>query len=201
MKITVFLITAVLFFSSVGFAQQEILMNSGEQRTAYEVKIDDQRNVLFYTDKKGKVKWEDLEDVFSLTRTDSVHIIFYKADCEDVCFKTHQMREYLNGYAAGEQESAFWPFIFGAATGSGFSYVLVNAGLSVLAPLPPAVNAMIFGSIRPKPENFEALDAYKDNEHYTEGYIQRIKRKRTVYSILGGAVGILGGGAGAILLK
>lgn len=188
-------------FSSVGFGQQKILMNSGEKKSAYEVKIDDKRNVLFYTDKKGKVKWEDLEDVFSLTREDSVHIIFYKADCEDVCFKTHQMREYLQAYAAGEQENAVWPFIFGVAAGSGFSYVLVNAGLSVLAPLPPAVNAMIFGSIRPKPENFEALDAYKDNEHYTEGYIQRVKRKRTIYSILGGAVGILGGGAGAILLK
>ena len=182
-------------------AQQTILLNSGEKKTAYRTSIDDKQDILFYTDKKGAVKWEYLQDVFSLTREDSVHIIFYKPDCEDVCFRIHQMRDYLTGYADANNEPAWLPFTSGLITGGGFSFYFVSVGLSVLAPLPPAANALIFGGIRPNPDNFNIHPEMQDNAHYTEGFLNGLKRRRSRSSILGGAAGLIGGATTALLLK
>lgn len=200
-RFTLLIIAMLTAMPFLIFGQQKILMNSGEVHLAYGVKVDDKQGMLFYKDKKGHVKWEFLQDVFSYQREDSVHVIFYKADCEDVCFKTEQMRQYLEGYAAAADEKTPWAFISGVGTGALSSFYFVNIGLSILAPFPPAANAVLFGAFRPKEQNFEALEAYKDNPHYTEGYLQRVKKKRTIRSIIGGAVGILGGGAAALFLK
>lgn len=201
MKKTLILMVLCVFSASIVFGQQEILMKSGRKITAYKVKLDDKQGIVFYKNKKGKIKWESMSDVFSLTREDSVHIIFYKPDCEDVCFKIDQMADFLNGFAAGKEESAIFPLITGVVVGGGSSFFIVKAGLSVLAPMPSVGNSILFGGIRPNPDNFDIPEKYKDNAHYKEGLVQSLKRKRATWSIIGGGIGIMTGVLGANLMK
>ncbi len=182
-KASIFMV--VLFFMQFyAYGQQKILMNSGEVKEAYGVKIDNKQGLLFYKNKKGHVKWELLSEVFSYQREDSVNVVFYKADCEDACFKTEQMRRYLEGYADGASEKTFGALGSGIIAGGLSGYYFTKIGLTIFVPLPPAVTAGAFGLFRPKAKNFSALDNYKDDPHYTEGYLQRVKRKRTFCNLL-----------------
>ncbi|MEA2043578.1 MAG: hypothetical protein U9N85_13635 [Bacteroidota bacterium] len=199
-KILTFIVL-LSFLSVAAWGQQEILMKSGKKITAYKVKIDDRQGTLFYKDKKGKVKWEQISDVFSLTREDEVHIIFYQPDCEDVCFKTDQMRDYLQGNAAADEKSMWFPLVSGIVFGSSSSFLLVRGGLSFLVPVPSAAYATLLGGIRPNEEKIDFPNKYQSNAHYKEGFVQGLRKRRAVYSILGGGIGIISGVFSANLVK
>jgi hypothetical protein len=185
-----------LFFNSQTHAQVNILLLSGNRVNIKDYRIDSS-GVVLYKDKHDRIHGFEQDEVFSVTRADSVEVIIYKPACTDVCFRINQMRDYLNGTADGKQEKTFWygagNFAVGAASGYLFPF---------LSPLAPAAASTVIGIVNPKVGKLNIPEQYKDNQHYIEGYTKSVKRKRVMTSILGGGVGIVVGiGVLAILTK
>ncbi len=189
--------TALFLITNIINAQQSILTKSGKKIEISDIKIDSSE-FIYYKKTNGKVKWIEAQDIFSWTRKDSVEVIFYKPDCEDVCFKISQMRDYLHGLADAKKEyKAPGALIIGFTVGavSGF---LTPAYLS---PVAPAANSIIFGATKPKEKDLKIKTDYIDNSHYLEGYKRGIRKKRTINSIVGGGVGVIVGILTAVLVS
>ncbi len=188
-KIVIFVI--LIFITSLFVsAQQSLMLNTGKRLYVSAIKIDT-TNILFYKNMKGKVKWVEMEDVFSWTREDSVEVLFYKPACTDVCFRIDQMRDYLHGKADGLEVKTTGAVITGFVVGASSGILFPVMGLTIISPVPPTINAMLFGVFRPKPEKNNIKDKYKDNIHYKEGYSGSIRRKRVISSIISGGTGLV----------
>lgn len=181
-----------LFISTIGFSQQSLMLNSGKRIYITDIKPDTS-GIIFYKNLKGKVKWIEMEDVFSWTREDSVEVIFYKPACEDVCFRIDQMRDYLHGKADGLERKTRGATVAGFVVGATSGVLLPAAGLTIISPLFPASNSIIIGLFNPKPEKNGIKEQYADNNHYKEGYTSSIKKKRIVNSIISGGAGLISG--------
>ncbi len=184
MKRSSILLLFLISFCFSVMAQQSILLVTGKRVYVSETKIDN--DLILYKTKKGKIRAFAIEEVFSLTRKDNVEVIFYKPDCEDVCFKINQMRDYLHGLADGREAKMWLPaaggFITGVAAGR-----YTNPVFSVLA---PALFSGGVALVTPKPENLDIPQKYINNEHYITGFQESTKKKRIITSLIGGGVGI-----------
>lgn len=177
---------SVIFIVDTLSAQESLLLTSGKRIDIQAVNLDSAAYV-FYKTPRGKIKALMREEVFSWTRSDSVEVIFYKPACEDVCFKTEQMRFYLNGIADAKERKYYAAFSAGLVSG-GLSGVFIP---SILAPLAPAAVAGGFGLPRPKISSFEIEEKYRENRHYAEGYTQTVRKKRILNAIIGGGIGLI----------
>jgi len=192
----VFIVLLVLYFVSKIEAQESILLLSGNRVTIKDYRIDSS-GVVLYKDKHERIHGFEQDEIFSVTRADSVEVILYQPACKDVCFRIDQMRDYLNGSADGKKEKTFWygagNFVVGATSGYLFPF---------LSPVVPAATSTLIGVVNPKIHKLNIPEQYKENQHYIEGYTKSVKRKRVMTSILGGAVGIVVGiGVLAILTQ
>ncbi len=198
-QISILISTATVLFFLINTvnAQQIILTKSGKKIEISDIKIDSSE-FIYYKKPNGKVKWIETQDVFSWTRNDSVEVIFYKPDCEDVCFKISQMRDYLHGLADAKKEfKAPGALIIGFTVGATSGFLAP----AYLSPIAPAANSIIFGTTKPKDKNLKIKPDYLDNPHYLEGYKRGIRKKRTINSIVGGGVGLIAGILAAILIS
>jgi len=196
MKLKSILLTLLVFCFVSSMAQQSILLVSGKRIYVQDTKIDNSGLVLYKTF-KGKIKAYEVDEVFSMIRKDSVEVIFYKPECEDVCFKVNQMRDYLHGLADG-REVKMW----GPMTGN---FVLsAAAGASPASPTFSVIVPVLFsggvGLVNPKIENLDIPLKYQENDHYIEGYRSSVKKKRIITSIIGGGAGLVVGIAARALL-
>lgn len=190
-KYFIFLIL-ILFISPSIYSQQSLMLNSGKRIYISDIKPDTSE-IVFYKNLKGKVKWIEMEEVFSWTREDSVEVIFYKPACEDVCFRIDQMRDYLHGRADGLERKTPYATVGGFVLGAASGVLLPAAGLTIISPLVPTANTLIIGAFNPKPPKNGIKEEYAQNSHYKEGYSSSIRKKRIVNSIIGGGAGLISG--------
>ncbi len=169
-------------------AQQNILLMNGKRIFINDSRVDSS-GIILYKNKKNKVKYLEIADVFSMTRIDSVEVIFYKPSCSEECFKVEEMRAYLTGLAFGRDKKHFVILAGSFATGTVSGYFIP----SYLSFIPSLGFSLITGAINPKDKNLDIPEKYKENKHFILGYKKGIKKKRIICSIIGGASGIISG--------
>ena len=187
----------LIFVSSFSFSQEKMLLNSGKEIEVKGVQIEDSAKVILYKNKHDKVKYVEMSEVFSWTREDGVVVIFYKPQCKDVCFKTEQMHNYLQGIADGKHgEKGYISFGIGFAMGGASGFLIPP----VYALIVPALTATGIGIVKPKEEKLKIPKKYEGNMHYMEGFKKSVRKKRVIRSIFGGLSGVIVGAVTVLIL-
>ena len=193
--ISLLILLILLAFGKVS-AQKTILLMSGNRIIPADLKVDSS-GIILYKTFKGKVKSLEQDEVFSLTRADSVEVIFYKPGSEPEEFTVEEMRDYIIGMIDGKKKKVFFSFFGSFAVGFASGIFVPN----YLAPIPVVGFSMGTGLIKVKDKNIIVPEKYNGNKHYIEGYKKGITKKRVTRSILGGSIGLITGIAVAAATK
>ncbi|OQY03911.1 MAG: hypothetical protein B6I20_04010 [Bacteroidetes bacterium 4572_117] len=182
-------------------AQNTILLISGKKLEIGEFKLSDDM-FLLYKNKKGKNKFADLRDVFSVKEQNGKETIFYNVDSTDIeSFTINQMRSFVNGsFDARSNYKNPWVITGGFVVGAGSAVAVSVVGLNtIIAPVFPALYSGGVGII--KKNKFDLPDKFKSNPHYMAGYKRAANHKRINNAIIGSGIGMALGIVAIIVFK
>ncbi len=190
-----FYLLIVLFsFSSFAKSQNTMLLVTGKKLDIGEFKLN-KSAYISYKNKKGKLKSIAKQDVFSIRSNTGKETLVYTPDLSDTAaFTVSQMRDYVTGaYDARTSYKTPWLTSAGFIIG-GSSVGLTAAGMSaLLIPVLPVTYSAGVGIFKMKKEKLQLSDNLKNNDYYTEGYLNRVNRKRENHAILGTIIGMAAG--------
>ncbi len=190
-----FYLLIVLFsFSSFAKSQNTMLLVTGKKLDIGEFKLN-KGDYISYKNQKGKLKSIAKQDVFSINSNTGKETLIYTPDLSDTsAFTIPQMRDYVTGaYDARSSYKTPWLTSAGFIIG-GSSVGLTAAGMSaLLIPVLPVTYSAGVGIFKMKKEKLQFPDNLKNNDYYTEGYLNRVNRKRENHAILGTIIGMAAG--------
>ncbi|MBI4648980.1 MAG: hypothetical protein HY738_20915 [Bacteroidia bacterium] len=201
MKLFIFLPFLLFLISGLNSitAQDNILFLNGRTLTVPCYKIDTEKNVLVFMNKRQKMKALDCEYIFSITDFQGNEKILYKPDSLAIHFLSlKEMKSFISG-----EQKAFKSYKAPLATGTGF---LIGASspfvLNILYSfLPPAITPSVYElipvseklAIRKCPEN-------RNDKYYILGYREAATSKRVTFVLIGTGVGFAAGIIARIIL-
>ncbi|MCF6241165.1 MAG: hypothetical protein L3J74_07460 [Bacteroidales bacterium] len=194
MQKTLYLLFVLFVFANLAKSQETMLLVTGKKISISDFKINES-DYISYKNKKGKIKTIAKQDVFSISLENGKETVLYAPDLSDTAaFSVAQMRDYVKGaYDARTNYKTPW------LTGSGFiigggSVGLTAAGMNaLLIPVLPVTYSAGVGIFKMKKEKLQLPDNLKNNDYYTEGYLNRVNRKRVNHAILGTIIGMAAG--------
>jgi len=150
----------------------------------FEILNENDYKELKYLNKKGKYRFIDLDDVYSIQNQKEKSVV-YQPQGEYDLTKT-QMSNLVKGRIDGKQAGSFWPwFLITYTTTSSMGFL--DQGDLFAAPFVPlgtTITIGIFGwTAKPKVPS--------DNEYYTNGYKEQRAFRMIKASLLGGGAGLI----------
>ncbi|MFO7880113.1 MAG: hypothetical protein ACQES0_07140 [Bacteroidota bacterium] len=195
MKNRIVFIVLLIGASFVAKAQTELKLIDGEMLKIKDYRIDTSASMFYYKlqlpSGKLKVKYEILDDVFSVTDSTGDETVLYEPHGEDD-LNVEQMRHYISGYAAAtNQYNPLWSMAGGFAVGTGAMFVSKNP---IFSPLIPVAYVGSISLVKPDRNRiiFENPD-YADDEDFLYGYQRSARNKNIKYAIIGSAEGVIVG--------
>ena len=188
MKKILVVLTAIILSSgsSVLMSQNTITTIKGDVFSTSEFEILNENNYkeLKYLNKKGKYRFIDFDEVYSI-KTSKEKSVVYQPQGEFDLSKA-QMKNLVKGRIDGKEAGSFWaPFLITYAATSSMGFL--DQGDLFAAPLVPlgtTITIGIFGwSAKPKVPS--------DNEYYTNGYKEQRAFRMIKASLLGGGAGLI----------
>lgn len=177
----------LVFNCSMAYAQTEITTIKGDRLLTkdYEIVQENEYKELKYLSNKGKYKYLDYEDIFSIDPEEAPRSVVYTPEYED-SYTKDQMQSLINGRMAGKTAGSFWG-AFGvsylATTATGF----VDKGDIFLAPLVPLGTTISIGLYG----WFSKTPAEQKDQYYNEGYREQRAARMIKASLIGGGAGLL----------
>ncbi len=195
----IYTIIIILFFlSKISYTQNQIWTVDGKKLTFSKCKFDDEKENLFYVNKKGKIKFIEKEFVFSIEKTLNFkineEIIYSPVDTNQGQYTVNQMREYVNGahLAKNFYKTPLLYNIGGVIVGSG-SVVFLSP--VYLALIPSTSYAPIISSFKISEKKIkEEFPEKSKSSSFINGYKDKAKQKKVkqtfICSIAGVVLGI-----------
>lgn len=177
-------------------AQNRILMLDGKTVITQDYTIDTSGAFaeLKYLNPRGKVRYIDYADVFSIeNKSSDKSFVVYKPVSSDE-LSVEQMKFYVNGRLAGRNTGYPW-FQFGVNYLAGASSGLYSKNRIFIAPLLTVATSITFSldyfdRFAKRPVNYPQ----DSNEYFENGYNDQRRQKRIKASITGALSGLATGG-------
>ncbi len=183
MKLQTVIVTSLFLVVSVfSQAQDEIWLLNGQKKKVSELEFSEDNLVVRFKNEKGKTKIISTHDLFSATPAGGQEYIYFKPTAE---MSIENMKQYMEGEAAATEYKAANCFWASAFVGLQSPLLLGNA-----AAVLPVGFSFLLGQTKPP---MSELHLASSSEFYTKGYLQVVKRKRLVRSLLGSGVGLIAG--------
>lgn len=205
-SLVVLFIISTFICESVNAQVSTMLLRNGKKVLISDYKIDGQGyydGKIDFVNAKGKNKDKYLDEVFSIIDAKGQEKILYESNEElGEVLTVGQMSDYVSGMGDSRiYKISPLVMVGGFATGFGgtiIPQVKVSAGENSmgipLGILVPATYVGIMGATTPKAETLQAeLPEKANNEHYLMGYQDGVQKKRFKHSIIGAAIGVVGG--------
>lgn len=191
----IILIIIGIFIVVYSNAQNTILLLDGKTILTNDYRIEKEKGILWYKNKRSRIKPIDIYDIFSIVDSAKKETLLYRTDNEDHELTTVQMRYFISGEShARLNYKNPNDFFYGFAIGAGAPLVLsyISEIALVVSPLVPA-GYNTYKATRPirksKMEKF-IPDEYKNNMHFRNGFEQIAGQKRLKRSLLGSGIGL-----------
>lgn len=183
-----------LFISLFAKSQNTVWFLNGDKMQIGTYSVDTSEYTISYKNKRDKVKFIDIDNVFSLTDSTGREQVFYipvRVEEDSDTFSVEQMRSFVQGeYDADNEHKARLAFASGIIAGVGGT-VIFSGGLIFYSPLFPLTNAVVVGVTKPRVSKVIQLHPErKSDEHYIRGYRVSAGGKRTNSAIKGGLIGL-----------
>lgn len=206
MKFSLLIIITFFLSASINAQVSTLLLRNGKKLLVSDYKVDAEdyyEGKISYVNAKGKNKDKYLDEVFSITDASGNENVLYKPNEElGEVLTIGQMKNFVVGMGDARTFTISPMVMFGGMV-SGFGgtiipQVKVNAGGNSmgipLGILVPATYVGIMGATTPDAETLQSkLPDMADNEYYLMGYQEGVQKKRFKHSIIGAAIGVVGG--------
>jgi len=187
-------ILLLLFFSFFVKSQNTVWFLNGDKMNLKSFTVDTTKLLITYKNKRNKLKYIDIDNVFSLTDSTGKEQVFYlpvRMEEDSDTFNVEQMRSFVQGeFDADNEHKARLAFASGIVAGAGGAFVF-SGGLLFWSPIVPLSNGVVAGLTKPRKSKVIKLHPERaDDEHYIKGYRESARGKRTGAAIKGGLIGL-----------
>jgi hypothetical protein len=189
-KISFILLCFLISFQSGLVAQNYIWLNNGKKMKIGEFKIEN-TDIISYRNLKGKAKFIQTYDVFSVVDSSGIEKVIYTPDTSyQGAFTVPEMRSFVQGeYDANQKFKSPWTTIGGVVV-AGASSVVINP---VYVFLISTGYTSVIGLTKPSDKKLKIPTEFINNEHYKLGYKKEVKHKRIKNAIIGSGIGLIVG--------
>jgi len=181
-------------FASGLFAQDTIVLLSGEIIPVKSFTINEKENIISFVNKRGKDKFIELDFIFSVRQSNGEELVVYKDSVfEDDSITVNEMREFVTGsITASETYHAPLATISGFIVGAGAVYLFPMAGIPIFwSPVVPAGYSAIIGSLTPKEKCIlRNCPEASGRPYFQNGYSQVCQQKRVTNVVKGSLAGM-----------
>lgn len=206
-KLTIIIVLISLCsFNNVHAQVSSLLMLDGKTIQISDYKLDTSdyyEGKIEFVTSKGSSKDKYIDEVFSITDASGNETVIYKPSLElGEVLTVDQMRLYINGLNQAKN-ATISPMVFYGGLMAGFGSVMLpkpelqfgdnsmNVPLGIMVPV---TYIGLVGANTPKAEVLQQqLPNTPSNEHYLMGYQEGVRKKRFKNSIIGAAIGVVGG--------
>ena len=189
-----YLLIIFLFVSTVGVAQDKIMLMNGKIKTVGKVLEIKDRNVLYQAKGSKRIKKMGWEKVFSIeTAAGREQVVYLQDSTISNDLSIEQMRLFVKGeqaaiYRYKSPLSTIGGLVFGAAGG------LLVPYFPAVSVLPPAAGITALAFVKPKSSKKSIVgipDEVSSSPEFVAGYQRKAKDKRMNNTLKGAAVGFL----------
>ncbi len=188
MKKILVALTAIVLSSGISTlkSQSTIITIKGDVLVTpeYEILNENDYKELKYLNTKGKYRFLDMDDIFSIQTKEEKSVVYQPQNEYDLT--KVQMKNLVEGRIDGKDAGSFWvPFLvtYAATSSTGF----LDQGDLFAAPLVPlgtTISIGLFGW-------FSKPNISSENEYYENGYKEQRAFRMIKASLLGGGAGLI----------